>query len=139
MTWERQNYRDKKTQWQLWGGQGDKQNTEDFQGNESTLYAIIVMHLRHHVHASSVAQSCLTLSNPMDCNLPGSSVRGIIQARILGWVAISYSRRSSRPRDRTPVSCVSCIGRRILYQCATWEAICVIIHLFKTQYVQHQD
>ena len=44
-----------------------------------------------------VAQSCLTLCGLMDCNLPGSSVHGIFQARILEWVAILFSRRSSRP------------------------------------------
>ena len=43
---------------------------------------------------SEVAQSCLTLCNPMDCSLPGSSVHGILQARTLEWVAISFSRRS---------------------------------------------
>ena len=47
------------------------------------------------------AQSCPTLFNPMDCGLPGSSVLGISQARILEWVAISFSRRSSQHRDRT--------------------------------------
>ena len=41
---------------------------------------------------SEVAQSCLTLSDPMDCSLPGSSIHGIFQARILEWVAISFSR-----------------------------------------------
>ena len=53
---------------------------------------------------SEVAQSCPTLCDPMDCSLPGSSVRGILQARILEWVAISFSRRSSQPKDRTRVS-----------------------------------
>ena len=48
-----------------------------------------------------VAQSCLTLCDPMDCSLPGSSVQGILQARILEWVAISFSRGSSRPRFPT--------------------------------------
>ena len=48
----------------------------------------------------------------MDCSLPGSSVHGIFQARILEWVAISFSRGPSWPRDRTRVSCISCIGRR---------------------------
>ena len=48
---------------------------------------------------SEVAQSCWTLWDPMDCSLPGSSVCGIFQARILEWVAISFSRRSSQPRD----------------------------------------
>ena len=67
---------------------------------------------------SKVAQSCLTLSNPMDCSLPGFSVHGIFQARVLEWGAIafsknavvgtiSYSRGSSWPRDRTCVSWIS--------------------------------
>ena len=50
---------------------------------------------------SEVAQSCLTLCNPVDCSPPGSSVHRILQARILEWVAISFSRGSSQPRDRT--------------------------------------
>ena len=56
-----------------------------------------------------VAQSCSILCDPMDCCLPGSSVHGILQARILEWVAISFSRGTSRPWDGTCVSCV--IGR----------------------------
>ena len=55
---------------------------------------------------------CLTLYDPMDYNPPGSSVHGIFQPRILEWVAISFSRGSSWPRDRTRVSC---IGMQILY------------------------
>ena len=47
---------------------------------------------------------CLALCNPMDCSLPGSSVHGIFQARVLEWVAFSFSRGSSWPRDRTQVS-----------------------------------
>ena len=46
-----------------------------------------------------VSQSCPTLCNPMDCSLPGSSIHGILQARILEWIAISFSRGSSQPRD----------------------------------------
>ena len=53
---------------------------------------------------SEVAQSCPTLCDPVDCSLPGSSVHGILQARILEWVAISFSRGSSQPRDQTQVS-----------------------------------
>ena len=53
---------------------------------------------------SEVVQSCPTLCDPMDCSPPGSSVHGILQARILEWVAISFSRGSSQPRDRTQVS-----------------------------------
>ena len=52
-------------------------------------------------------QSCLTLCHPMDCNPPGSSVYGILQARMLEWVAISFSRGSSQPRDQTWASCIT--------------------------------
>ena len=54
-----------------------------------------------------VAKSCLTLGDPMDCSLPGLSVQGVFQARILEWVAISFSRWSFPPRDRTQVSCIT--------------------------------
>jgi len=56
---------------------------------------------------SEVTQLCLTLCNPMDCNLPGSPAHGIIQAWILEWVAILFSRGSSWPRDWTQVSCIA--------------------------------
>ena len=56
-----------------------------------------------------VAQSCPTLCDPMDSRPPGSSLHGILQARILDWVAIPFSRRSSWPRNQTWVSCI--IGR----------------------------
>ena len=56
------------------------------------------------------AQSCLTLCNPMDCSPPGSSVHGIFQAGILERVAISYSRGSSQPRDRTQALLLSYLG-----------------------------
>ena len=52
---------------------------------------------------SEVAQSCTTLCDPMDCSPPGSSIHGMFQARVLEWVAISFSRGSSRPGDQTPV------------------------------------
>ena len=59
---------------------------------------------------SKVTQSCPTLCDPMDCSLPGSSIHGIFQARILEWIAISFSRRSFWPRDWTQVPCI--VGRR---------------------------
>ena len=59
---------------------------------------------------SEVAQSCPTLCDPVDCSLPGSSLHGILQARILEWVAISFSRGSSQPRDRSRVLLIA--GRR---------------------------
>ena len=64
-------------------------------------------------------QSCWTLWDNMDFSPPDSSVYGIFQARILEWVAISYSKGSSQPRDQAPISCFS---RQILYHCITWEA-----------------
>ena len=60
----------------------------------------------YEVKWSEVAQSCLTLCDPVDCSPPCSSVHGIFQARVLEWVAISFSTGSSRPRDRTQVSCI---------------------------------
>ena len=68
-----------------------------------------------------VTKSCLTLLQSQDCSPPGSSVHGISQARIQEWVALSFSRGSSRPRDQT---CVSCIGRWLLYHWATMETLC---------------
>ena len=65
--------------------------------------------------AADAAQSRLTLCNPMDWSQPGPSVRGILQARILEWVAVSYSRGSSQPRDWTSASCISCMRRQVLY------------------------
>ena len=66
----------------------------------------------------TIPRSCAVLSHsvvcdPLGCSSPGSSVYGISQARRLEWVAVSFSRGSSPPRDQT---CVSCIGRRILYR-----------------------
>ena len=52
---------------------------------------------------SEITQLCLTLCDYMDCSLPGSSIHGIFQARVLEWGAISFSRGSSQPRDRTQV------------------------------------
>ena len=54
-----------------------------------------------------VAQLCLSLCDPVDCGPPGSSVHGILQARLLEWVAIPSSRGSSQPRDQTWVSCIT--------------------------------
>jgi len=79
-------------------------------GSFSHIFPMLIF----HASAQSL-QSCLTLCDSMDCSPPGSSVHGILPARILKWVAISFSRRSSWPRDPTCISCVSCIGRQILY------------------------
>ena len=60
-------------------------------------------------------QSCPTLCDLMDCSLPGSSVHGILQTRILEWVAVPSSGGSSCPRDQTQVSCISWVGRWVSY------------------------
>ena len=69
----------------------------------------------------------LTLSDPVDCSPPGSSVHGSLRARVLERVAISSSTGSPRPRDRI---CAPCIGRRILYHPTTWEALSCLMCSF---------
>ena len=81
-------------------------------------------------------QSCPTLCDPMDCSLPGFSVYGIFQARVLEWVAIFSSRGSSWARDWTYISSISCTDMLFLYHWATWEAlfedVVAIYYLFET-------
>ena len=75
---------------------------------------------QYHVHCCCcclVANFYPTLWDSMGSSLPGSSVHGILQARILQWVASSFSRGSPQPRDQT---CGSGIGRQILYHWVTW-------------------
>ena len=69
---------------------------------------------------SEVTQLCPALCDPIDCSLPGSSIHGIFQARVLEWAAISFSRGSSWPRDWTWVSRIA--GRHFTIW-ATWEAL----------------
>ena len=88
-----------------------------FSSYDSTFFFPQGQH-RVCVCASVCAQLCPTLCDPMDYGPPGTSFHGILQERILEWVAISFSRGSSQPRDRTCVSCISCLGRQIVYHCA---------------------
>ena len=80
---------------------------------------------------SEVVQSCPALCEPMDCSLPSSSVHRIFQARILEWVAISFSRGSSQHRDQTWVSHI--IGRRFPVW-ATREAL-YILYIYVYTYI----
>ena len=93
---------------------------------ESRLHGVIphkrLSHSKRGSHLSpektlhaALPQLCLTLCYPLDCSPAGSSVHGILQARILEWVAMPSSRGSSRPRNQTHVSYISCIGRQVLY------------------------
>ena len=84
------------------------------------FYDVYSFCLTSLAHRCLVTKLCLTLLRPMDCSPPGSSVHGILQARILEWIANSFSRGSSPPRDWTSVSCT---GRQILYRWATREAL----------------
>ena len=87
------------------------------------IFSLLCCRLTDHryMHVCSIAKSLLTLCNLINCSLPCFSVHGIFQARILEWVTISFSRGTSWPRVWTWVSCVSCIGRQILYHWTPWD------------------
>ena len=91
--------------------------------DQNTLWICVCVHVCVRVYVCECvcvyAQSCPTLCDPMDSSSSGTSVHGILQARTLEWAAISFSRGSSWPRDWTCISCVSCIGRWILYHLCT--------------------
>ena len=98
-------------------------------------------HLPHEAAClcSKSIQSCLTLCEPMRlCRSLGSSVHRILQARILEWVAIPFSRESSWPRGRTHVSHVSCIGRRILYHWVIGEGPSIISQMYSLRVLGFQ-
>jgi len=89
----------------------------------------VCLSLSHYIYMcvcvkwSEVAQSCPTLCDPVDCSPPGSSTHGILQARILEWVAISFFRESSQPRDWTQVSC---IAGRCFNLGGWWQILCFV-------------
>ena len=82
-----------------------------FCGKVTVSILRVTIELHACMHAKSL-QSCQILCKPMDCSPPGSSVHGILQERILKWVAIPSSRESSRFRNQTCISCDSCIASR---------------------------
>ena len=73
---------------------------------------------------------CLTLYNPLDHSPSGSSVHGILQARVLEWVVMPSSRESSPSRDQTCVSYISCIGRWVLYHLSHLRDFFLLIYIF---------
>ena len=83
---------------------------------EGPVWSLRITNVNIRQVQGTCAPSCPTLCDRMDCNPPGSAVHGISQARTLEWVAISFSRGSSWPRDWTHISCVFCTGNHILYQ-----------------------
>ena len=72
----------------------------------------------------------MSLFHPMDCSPPGTSVLGILQARILEWAAMSSCRGASQPRDRTCVSYICCIGSGFFITSATWDALRLVSCFF---------
>ena len=102
----------------MWG-QGICQKSLYFAFNFAVNNIINNYKLTMMLRSSLIAQSCLTLCDPMDCSPPGSSLHGILQTRILEWVAISFSRGLSQPRNQT---WVSCIAGRFFTDWATREA-----------------
>ena len=88
-------------------------------------FIMVIKSFMHHDHSGvcNLLQSCLTLCDPVDCSLPGSSVHGTFQARILEWVAVPSLRRFSWPRDRTQISCISCTGRWVFYHFTTGQPL----------------
>ena len=83
----------------------------------------------YNVYVCEVAQSRTTLCDPTDCSLPGTSVKGIFQATVLEWVAISFSWRSSQSRYQTQVSRIS--GRQMLYCLNHKGSQCICIYICK--------
>ena len=90
---------------------------KSFFGSSLTQALLVSSNITHGIQESFQApvykpakslQSCLTLWNPMDYRLSGSSVHGILQARTLEWIVMPLTRGSSWPRDQTWISCVSC-------------------------------
>ena len=92
-----------------------------------------ILYVDIYMKWSEVPQSCPTFCDPMDGSLPGSSIHGIFQARALEWVAISFSRWFSSPRDRTQVSHIlgrcftTCATREVRYICVC-VCVCVCVY-----------
>ena len=99
-------------------GGGGRYIPEEFSG---WFWLVSFLYNKAVIVSSAHWLSHVQLCHPMGCNPQGSSAHEISQERILQRVAISPSRGSSWPRDQTCISCVSCIGRWILFHCATWE------------------
>ena len=89
------------------------------------------VHMCIHAHAKSL-QLCLTLCNPMDCNPPGSSVRGILQARIPEWAAVPSYRESSNPGTESASLMSPALAGRFFTTSTTWEAIYVSTYKFNS-------
>ena len=108
-----------------------------FDDNDDEMMILIMMHNKRKVtidtwprpsscYCMTSCFSCAWLYDLMDCSPPGSSVPGILQTRILVWIALPFPRGSSRPGDWTRISCVSFIASGFFIHRATWELPLVI-------------
>ena len=86
----------------------------------------------HRMWECVCSQSCVIPCDPLDCSLPGSSVHDILQTRLLEQAAVSYSRGSSWPKDQTHISCISCLGRWILYHGTPWASALYVRPVLKS-------
>ena len=120
--------------WGMWGSwfphQGLTPNLLDWKADHQPLgHRKVPAQSELHMKVKALgAQSCPTLCNPMDCSPPGSSVHGILQARILEWGAIPFSRGSSQPGDQTQVSCIA--GRLFTVQITRKAYPDIDFHIF---------
>ena len=97
----------KKRRWERrWGYKRGRSSLLGPMGTFTVLVCERVSEMWNESESVSLTQPCLTLCNPSDSSPAGFSVHGILQARILEWVAIPFSRGSSHPRDQTQVSCI---------------------------------
>ena len=92
------------------------------------MYVCINTHTHTHMYmCAKLLQSCLILCDPMDCSPPGSSVHGILQARILEWVAISHCRGSFLPRTEPMSLLYPGLAHGFFTTSVIWKALCVCV------------
>ena len=105
---------------------------------KASIPSVITENLSSCLHVNS-PQSCLTLCDPMDCSLPGSSVHGILQTRIVKWGCCTLLQGIVLTQELAHTSCISCTGSWVFYHC-TWEARNISIQyksFYQLLYLQH--
>ena len=110
----------------LWTQNTDRKQTYGKDGGRDILGSR-GWHMNTAAAVAKSLQSCPTLCDPIDGSPPGSSVPGILQARVLEWVAMSSSRGSYWSRDRTHIFCGCYVDRKILYHWTIWEVIAPLV------------
>ena len=107
--------------------------------SDTTMHLLEWLQNTHtHMHACSVAQSCLFLCDPMDCGLPGSSAHGILQARILEWVIMPSSGNFPDPGNEPASLMSSTLAGRFLTTGTIWESPHIYTYRHKHNNLQYQ-